>query len=259
MSIQPSQDELWLEGHAVEDDRMAQAYEALDGRERAVLKKCIARLHQIWGECPDKTRSTTTFRHGFGLEREESPAPFAVLACECSYPSAAAYLAVLLPALLAGVPRVLPCFITPQNSGAKPDHALLAASELAGLPRVFAASEEEALALPGLLSACGSGGRLVALGGSGFGETLALAAIRSGLACRVLNSPPVYFNARLHRPVEQGFCPEPSGAPEPFVEPGEDELFLHLDAAHEDVWLWPELSPGWFRRRKMRLFASRGE
>jgi hypothetical protein len=31
---------------------------------------------------------------------------------------------------------------------------------------------------------------------------------------------------------------------------------VRLDAAHESLWLWPDLDPDWFRLRRVRLSGS---
>ena len=38
----------------MDDARMGEAYESLSPQSRAVLKTCIARMHRIWGESPER-------------------------------------------------------------------------------------------------------------------------------------------------------------------------------------------------------------
>lgn len=250
----------WLDAHALADSRMAEAYESLSDNERAVLKKCIARLHAVWGECPAHESRNRSFRQGFGLVEENAPVSHVLLACESSYPSPAALLAVILPALLAGVSCILPCFAPASGRAALQRDItapLLGALELAGVERAFAASEHDICALAELLRADGDRGRIVMLGDPGFGESLALHAHRAGVPCRSLTRPPLYYSNRRCAVAEQRFTrnkdePERADA----LPCREDEaMFLHLDAAHEDVWFWPALDPGWFRTRRMRLFV----
>ncbi len=247
----------WLEAHRIADSLMAEAYESLSGEERGVLKKCIARLYAVWGERPVQGRAARSFRQGFGLEEDEAPARYALLVCKAKFCSPAALLATLMPALLAGVPEILPCFVRVKEEEAfAPDipAALLGALELAGVERAFAASEAEVFALARLLPA--SEGRVLLLGEPGFGEPLILHAHRSGLPCRSLVRPFLYFSERLDAPVEQRFMEEGSAtAGGHGCEDTGKGLPLRLDASHEDVWLWPELGPDWFRTRRMRIFS----
>ena len=219
----------WFDAHALADSVMAEAYEALRSEDLAVLKKCIARQHVVWGEYVARESRTRSFRQGFGLVEDDAPAAYALLVCEASHPSPAAFIAALMPALLAGVSAVFPCFISAGDkvSGRQDISApLLGALELAGVERAFAASEAEVRALAELLRADGGSGRVVLLGGPGFGESLVLHAHRAGVVCRSLHH-----------------------------EESEEAIGLHRDAAHEDVWFWPELGPDWFRIRRMRLFS----
>jgi len=219
----------WCDAHALADSVMAGAYETLCGFDRAILKKCIARQHVVWSEYAARESRTRAFRQGFGLVEDDAPAAYALLVCEASYPSPAAFIAALMPALLAGVSAVLPCFISAKDR-AGISASLLGALELAGVERAFAASEAEVLALAGLLrpnsGGNSGGGRIVLLGGSGFAESLVLHAHRAGVLCRTLRS-----------------------------EDDADAVGLCRDAAHKDVWFWPDLGPDWFRTRHMRIFA----
>lgn len=252
----------WLDKHALHDDSFAEAYDALNGAERAVLKKCIARLYQVWGETPPKESRTRAFIQGFGLEESSAPVPYVLLVCELSYPSPAAFLAALMPALLAGVEPVLPCFV-PARDGGGMRHvpaALLAALELAGVERAFLAADDAVQDFFTSLSGRNAAGRLVLLGGAACGESLALEAHRKGLPCRSLTGLPRYFSVRLDEAAEQCFRPRSSGAAGGNAIPpddagDEDGLFLSLDAGHEDIWVWPDLGPDWFRTKRMRFFS----
>ena len=261
--------QLWLDSHALADDCMGAAYETLSGGERAVLKKCIARQHVVWGEQPGRERRSRTFRQGFGVEEDEGPASYVLLVCQASFASPAAFLAALMPALLAGASSVFPCFVPGPEEDAEPDAPppapLLGALELAGVERAFTATEAEVLILAESLRALSARGRIVLLGSPAFGESLALHAHRTGVLCRSLTQTPFYYSGRLCSVREQVFARE---ADEPREEgeamepcPDDDnDLFLHLDASHEDVWFWPKLGPDWFRTRRMRLFScSAGE
>lgn len=229
----------WLDAHALDDACVGAAYESVSARERAALKLCIARLHAIYGESAARERRRRCFRQGFCLEEEEVPAPFALVVCEAAYRWPSAFLAAVMPALLAGVTRVLPCFLPSGRDAdgcAEPRASLLAALELAGVERSFTAGEEEAQSLLRDLAREEEGGCLVLLGERSFAESLLLTAHRSGVAGIPLVRPPL---AGAHAPRE-----------------GLRTDFLFLDAAHHFVWVWPDLPPSCFRRRRMRLFSS---
>lgn len=270
----------WLEAHALDDAAMGRAYENLGAASRAVLKTCIARLHQIWGESPDRSLSLRCPRQGFCLEREDRPAEAAVIVCASDYRHPTAFLAALMPAVLGGVRTVLPLF-TPSSdaacshrtarapgSGQKaafspdreapPPDPLLAALELAGVERAYLLDEEAALAL--LQELRPETGRLVLLGERPFAQSLVLHAHAVGLACRSFLRPPRYWNERLGRiltldfPAGRAF----SGPEEESPEHGPEgfEPCVRLDAAHEALWIWPDLEPDWFRPRRARLFST---
>lgn len=266
----------WLEAHALDDAAMGRAYEALGAESRAVLKTCIARLHQIWGESPERSLSLRCPRQGFCLEREARPAEAAVIVCAADYRRPTAFLAALMPAVLAGVRMVFPLFVPPSdanyasetalapktafspNREALPPDSLLAALELAGVERAYLLDEEAALAF--LQELRPETGRLVLLGERPFARSLILHAHAVGLACRSFLRPPQYWSERLGRIMTLDF---PAGRP---VSGPEEECPEHgskpfepcvsLDAAHEALWIWPDLEPDWFRQRRARLFIS---
>lgn len=239
-AVMPSSDsstflpDAWLRGHALDEGVQAAAYERVGGQGRASLKKCIARLYRIWGQDNASEEHSRCFCEGFGLRTRSAPAAFAIVACECGCPSPAAFLAALMPAILAGVGAVHPCFLSSGSAQtATPAAPLLAALELAGLEQSYAASENSLLKAMEAGRAGAGEGRLVLLGGRGFGEGPALFALRAGMPVQSLTPPP--DNAAGERD---------EGAP-----------FLSLDGAHEDVWVWPSLPPDWFRTKRMALFA----
>jgi hypothetical protein len=255
-ALHPAVDaEAWLEAHALDDDCLGDAYEATGARDRAELKLCIARLHEIYGESPAMERRARFFRQGFRLEEEEKPVPYLLIACEETLPFAAAFLAALMPALLAGVRRVLPCFVPAFRAaaGAEISSALLAALELAGVERGFSAAEEDLPSLARSLCEKFGPGRLLVLGAPPFGERLILSAHRAGVACVPLVLPP------------RAECPAREAAKKP--ESGCDRIppaggaavphpALFPDGEPQSVWIWPDLPPAWFRRRTMRIFSS---
>lgn len=259
----------WLDSHAVADDCMARAYEAQGGQGRAILKKCIARLHMLWGEHPARERCSRQFARDFCLESDQNPAPYALVCCPADYAQPAALLAAVMPAVLAGVREVLPCLLLPDgwSEDFSPDceqqaAPLLAAMELAGVERVFYATPQDAADLLDILGAMCTDGRLVLLGKSQGGSLLAAKAHEAGLNCRSLVRPLLYYNHRQCCIAELSFdTGANNGAPAAdttggeFDYPPEDQIFLHLDSAHEDIWVWPDVSPAWFRTTHMRLFS----
>lgn len=270
----------WLEARALDDAAMGRAYESLDAQSRAVLKTCIARLHRIWGESADRDLSLHCPRQGFCLEREDRPAETAVIVCTAGYRHPTAFLAALMPAVLAGVRAVLPFFVplpdADQPSGAArlsgrgpetglprggpvlPAAPLLAALELAGVEKAYPLDEEAVLAFVREIRP--ESGRLLLLGERPFARDLILYAHSAGLACRSFFRPARYWSDRLGRAATLGFTAGqvPPAFGEKPSECGEErpEPDVRLDAAHEDLWIWPDLDPGWFRVRRVRLFGS---
>lgn len=243
----------WMDEHAIPDETLGAAYEALGDKGRATLKLCIARMHRIWGEPSQSERSDRRYAPDFRLISEESPAPYALVVCPAGYRSPAAFLAAVMPAVLAGVERVLPCFLDEEN-GAPPTPSLMAAMELAGVERCFHPPHRQILALLNLLCDKAPGGRIVLLGDFSCAGDLALAALSKGLSCRSYPQLPVFKCASTGLLMEQNFgqaLPENRlAAPQPDAA---EQDRLTLDEAHANVWLWPDLSPAWFRNRRLRL------
>ena len=252
-----------LEAHAVDDARMAEAYESLDAASRAVLKKCIARLYRIWGERPERAVSLNCPDRSFCLECEDRPADTAVIVCEAGYRHPAAFLAALMPAVLSGARLLLPLFLSPGTAAPLPDARtaalpsapLLAALELAGVERAYFLDEDAVLECVRELPP--DTARLLLIGEKPFGQRLVLHAHSVGLACRSFVLPPKYHNERPDQNKERSFEARPSGetADEPALSDGFRQAFLRLDAGHEHMWIWPDLDPDWFRLRRMRVYS----
>ena len=248
--------EHWLESYSIDDETVGRAYESLGNQGRAVLKKAIARLYRVWGESPEEKRKKIAFRDGFGLQEDNVPAPFALMACDPAYCSPSAMLAALLPALLAGVETVLPCFTATDEEGCPEVFPpLLGALELAGVERGFAAPESRVEALFADMVELFGHGRLIILGGERFADKLALSAHRAGVPCCSLTNALLYYNSGAESLAKQCFSASGEPLAHEVAEADETGVFLHLDAAHEDVWFWPDLGPGWFRSRRMRVYA----
>lgn len=244
---------------------MGEAYAALGARERALLKTCIARLHRIWGESPERAFSRVEHR-AFCLEREERPAETAVFVCAASYPHPAALLAAIMPAVLAGAARILPLFVA-SAAGAAVSPPLLAALELAGVERAFLPDEQSALDALRLLRP----ERLVLLGDDPFCGRLAALARELDLVFRSFSRGPRYYSERLGRTALLRFPADPRAeeAAAPKRQDGQGgrdgnareadgangrKPRLSLDADHEHLWIWPDFEPSWFRLSRLRLF-----
>jgi hypothetical protein len=243
--------EAWFDAHALDDRCMGNAYESIGGRKRASLKLCIARLHEIYGESPLEERRARFFRQEFRLEEEETPVEYALIVCEAAYPFASAFLAAIMPAVLAGVRRVLPCFVfsSREATGREPAAPLLASLELAGVERAFAAAGED---LPPVLRSLDNTvgqGRLLLIGSPPCGEQLVLLAHRFGLAGVSLPHPPQAGSLSPESAADgRGY-----GGAVSSTGTGASQPALFLDEGHKSVWIWPDLPPSWFRQRKLRL------
>jgi hypothetical protein len=243
----------WLDARALPDETRAAAYAALSGVELAVLKKCIAVLHRFWGERPRRLMTPCAFSPQLHTELDDRPAPWALVVCDAAYVSPAALLAAVMPAVLAGVDLVLPCLVRAEDDLAPLFLSpLLAALELAGLERAFSFSPLDAAVLLELLADEGGDGRLVLLGQGSYSANLAALAFELGVVSRFLTRPPRYFNKRLYMTAEQRFD---DTAADGSID-GDDprDIVLHLDTRYENIWIWPDLGPDWFRTRRLRVY-----
>lgn len=251
-------------GTALPDESFARAYEALSGAERALLKLCIARLHAVYGEAPAFEARTRRFAQGFGLQEDSSPADWALVLCPALCPSPAALLAAVMPAVFAGLERLLVCFTPPASapSAASPNAIaapLLAALELAGIERAFFSSGQELRCWLAQQGHVPGGGRLLCLGQAEEHAPFVLDALAAGADALLLPTAPRYYSMRLDAACEQRFAgPREMPVADSPAFDNEDALQLALDADHEDVWLWPGLSLDWFRRKKVKLYALSG-
>ena len=255
-----------LEAHGIDDTVFEHAYEAVGAENRAALKHGIAVLHAYWGEREASRLRTRVFRQGFCVEEEDAPAPYALLVCSAAYAHPARLLAALMPAVLAGVPLILPCFV-PEAEGAErhlsaqvvaaglspakgvlfgdepanylPAAPLLAALELSGVEGAYALAEEDPLEALEYLRDSRGRGRVLLLGPVAAADALLVRAARLGVPCMTFLDEP------LHRDEEADLASPDSSGP-----------FPALDEALDRLWIWPELSPDWFRNRRLRLSAA---
>lgn len=248
----------WRQGRLIDDAFFAAAYQSLGGNGRAGLKLCIARLHRIFGESARAESLTRHFDEGFCLRLESKAADWALVACKSDCPSPAALLAVVMPALLAGVKHLRLCFC-PEEAAPATGAAgtvtgpgtwtvagpLLTALELAGVEEACLATAAELTAeLERALSRPGTG-RIVCLGEAASFAPLALAALNRATPFMLLPADPVG-----HR---SSSCAE-EAVPALFHE--ESKARLLLDRDHEEVWIWPELTPDWFRNKGLQLYTE---
>lgn len=192
----------WLEAHAINDGDVAKAYESISAGQRSGLKAAIAALHRIWGESPRLREQTRAFSPSLAVREEARAAPFAVYLIEENYRYPACLMAAVMPAVLAGVERILPCFlpsaagvggkdsprtaaktttagaarvkpaqnirqaaVAPEKpAGPLPNPHLLAALDLAGIERSFATTAEAAQKLLSDMTQTLGPGRLVIIG-----------------------------------------------------------------------------------------------
>lgn len=226
---------IWLQNHSLDDGICAGAYEAAGALARSTLKLCIARLHAFWGEAPLASVTSLSYAQGFSLVRDRTPVPYALILCPVSHAHPAQLLAACLPAILANVPLIIPCLVVEgaqrvlakgaQSFLPESANALLAALELAGLEQTAVAGEAEVLECIALLHQDLGPGRIAVLGEPGFGDAFALAAYRLGASL---------FNGTA-------------------AQPAEGTSTFSVDAAHEGIWIWPDLGPDWFCLSRLEI------
>lgn len=271
--------------YCLDDSIMAEAYDALGPEKRAVLKKNIAVLHAVWREQRESTILTRRLPEGYTVRQESEPAPYALVVCDAAYPSPACFLAAAMPALLAGVRLVVPCFVGNAAQSPAALASLVAAVELAGLEEALALPDEtKLLPLAQALHGRGGAGRLVVLGPSPLARGALIYALDQGIPCLSLARPPHFYPAGA---VEEDAAPALSvvsalQAPPAAHAPGQG--VPAVDAAHANgngwpafswaeqagiptaapcdlelaeglatLWVWPGLDPAWFMNRRMRL------
>lgn len=228
----------WLEAHIIADEHMAAAYENTEGHARAALKQTIAVQHCLWGEPPFFEERMRAFA-SFAVQEQQSPAPYALIVADADNAKPTAFLGAILPAVLAGVERILACFT---GESALPQAGLLAALELAGVDKAFMLTEGALRTLVDDMSANLGQGRLACLGLDELAEDLAALAIKKEIPFMHLPG-----NATC-LPQEAAFS---RGADE-----AADAPLLVLGPEYENVWVWPQLGPHWFCTRRMHIFSS---
>ena len=130
-----------FEALRIGDDTFAAAYEAVSATDRGRLKGLIAALYAV--SPPRRSlRTTRCLAHDSGVCFRETlePRSTAVVLLDRGFVSSAKLLAALLPAMTAGVGRVV---VLRVDRGPFPE-SLLTALELAGVEDVYAASPSQA-------------------------------------------------------------------------------------------------------------------
>lgn len=123
----------WLDAVRQPDEEQAAAYEACPSDFRASLKTAIAFAFHLWGESASSFATRLENSHsGFVHTLSCRPAAWTLALLSPNYISPARFIAAILPAILAGVSKIL---IT--SLGTAPSPALCAATELAGLEDIF--------------------------------------------------------------------------------------------------------------------------
>lgn len=133
----------WLADRVPEDARFADAYDSTAPERRALLKTCIARLWEWWGDDSAAAReSAVEYRAGFASRDRITPVDCVLIFIDDSTPSPARLLAGLAPALVSGVPHVLAVHV-----GSGWSESQLTALELAGQEDVAELDRDEAVSL----------------------------------------------------------------------------------------------------------------
>lgn len=130
--------------NSVADEVFAAAYEAVPAELRACFKRSIACHEAVYGinvlaSCTEERQLSTHER----IHKQMRPLDWTLVCLDADYSSGVRLLAAVLPAILAGVPRV---GILRLSRGKEWPPALLAALELVGVERVAELSAEDVIA-----------------------------------------------------------------------------------------------------------------
>lgn len=271
----------WLDARLVPDAAFGAAYDAVRPEERGLLKTAIARIIAAQTECacPEIVSGQTvrTMRQGFVVHEHHAPAAWAVVFWDAAYAGPSRILAALLPALLAGVPDVLACRVTPETDTSSFSAPVLAALELAGQEAAACLAPQDAARLVHDCCGVSARGRVVFLGGGDELRPPAAAALRHGVPVRHMAAPVRIGHDERSLP-PGALAPDgalrfahPDAELAPFAAGesglaalfcGEESLSRHLGAAplvlcpgQEMCWVWADLDSAFFRE-KSRGFAA---
>jgi hypothetical protein len=267
-----------LEKGRVGDAAFAAAYARIGDRERAWIKTGLAALYAACGgPWPLGDSRDSLLGHDLRFSRREAPLDFVLVACAAPFASPARLAAAVLPALCARVPAVAAVRV-----GEAWPRPLLTTLELCGLETVFRVGTRTFAGLGRELAGLGQG-TLVLLDGLAAPRDLppALRIVRLRTAGTIGVFPEAgadfdwealaFAQPDLTVRVHGGACPEQEsfvaaqGTLAEAAQLGYDAVYVaeaRLDAGlaaaplalgpgRETLWLWPEISPRTFRRRRL--------
>lgn len=126
--------------YRVSDEKRAMAYESVPATTRGEIKQTIARLFTFWGKSSVSMQKETRLA-GFSAHEEYTPAPLAFVVCNAQKTAGSHAIAALLPAILAHVPHIIPCYIHDGKSPFPEEHLL--GLELLGLDDAYCLTCDE--------------------------------------------------------------------------------------------------------------------
>lgn len=257
---------VWLEGYLCPDSQFEEAYNSLPATFRAALKTAIAAAFFHFGQ-NDSAVSTylENKAKGFWSTAQSRPAPWALPVFDEQFNAPARLIAACILPALCGVPLIGACCL-----GQKPAAGVLLALELCGVENLFCLDEN---LLHSLMNEMGPG-RLVLLHGRDWMQTVCLAA-ELHIPCITEQMPPNLYvqdagafdldaiamaqdvdkqaltdrdfnNQNPSKPVDALYLRDPASYSGP-------DIPLLLGPGLEAFWLWPDLSPDFFRSRNLAL------
>ena len=254
------------EQYRIDESLFAKAYAELGAEKRAVLKKNIALLYSFWGQSNEERTLVRHMTEGYTVTCTAVSAPYTLVVCEANYQHPACFLAAVLPALLAGAGLVIPCFVG-NEIVAEPNPALLVASELAGLEdSIFVSHEHDVLPVLKSLRSLGQG-RLLVLGTKPLASEPLLFALENNLPCRAMLHEPTFQMLEIANEVDVKFA-EFSASGAKTLNPAslsanswENQAGkasplpcpLALAKNCQNLWIWPDLEPDWFKNKSLKL------
>ena len=268
-----------LEQGRVADRAFAAAYAALPDRNRAWIKTGLAALYAaLGGPLPLAVGQERVCGHDLSLVTRETPLDFVLVACGPGFASPARLMAAVLPALCARVPEVAAVRV----GGAWPK-SLLTTLELCGIESAFRLGARAFAGLGKELAGLGRGAIVVldglaapATGPAGPHVFPARVAGRAGIFPEA--DTPFDWDALAFAQPDLTLCVHGGPAPDqaPFAAAagtlaeaaglGYDAVYvgnaqveaalaaapLSLGPGRETLWLWPQLTPGMFRRQQVQ-------
>jgi hypothetical protein len=153
-----------VDAFRIADATFAAAYDALGDKRRSVLKKWISQLYLFWGRERSLCRTQIQqWDQGVTTHECVRPLDWTLFVLSPDFSSPAQLLAALLPALLAGVPRVV---VAREEAEIPFPAPLLACMELAGQELVLEMNAASILEMTGAMFAESRRGKVCFLGKS---------------------------------------------------------------------------------------------